>query len=131
MSKNIIFKAQVIKQTILDDYKVDITSDCRKRETVYYRMAFISYLRKNYGISYESLARMINKNHSSCIYFVKQSKYLLDSPYGDYKEIHTIVSRIGKSVNSKIYILPRMYGRKALKTLRIHKPNFPSVSQNS
>jgi len=128
MSKNILYNATLLRQTILDKNYVDVKSDCRKRATVYYRMAYVALLREKYGISYKQLARLVEKNHASCIYFVKQSKYLLSSPYGDYKEVFEIVVNLERKVNSSVFILPRMYGPKVTKKLKARPSKFPSVS---
>lgn len=52
---------------IIQEY--DLTSKSRKREKVYKRAFVTKYLR-SYGISFEKIGRMLNKNHATCVHYV-------------------------------------------------------------
>jgi chromosomal replication initiation ATPase DnaA len=52
---------------IIEEY--DLTSKSRKREMVYKRAFLTKYLR-SYGISFEKIGRMLNKNHATCVHYV-------------------------------------------------------------
>jgi len=53
---------------IIEEY--DLRSKSRKRELVYKRVYVTKYLR-TYGISFEKIGEMLNKNHSTCVHYIK------------------------------------------------------------
>jgi len=120
------YLATLLRSGIREYHFCDIAGPKRNRRVVYYRMAYASVLRKVYGLSFNEIGDLINRNHSSAIYFCKQSDYLVnESPYGDYKDIYKDVLALNKKVSNIDYKVPR---RIKVQKVFSFKPKISSVT---
>ena len=102
------YLAILLKNGIRQYHFCDIAGPKRKRRVVYYRMAYVDIVRKMYGLTHNEIGELINRNHSSTIYFCRQSDYLLnESPYGDYKDIYQDVLNLARGISKIDYQVPR------------------------
>ena len=120
------YYAILLKNGIRQYYFCDIAGPKRKRRIVYYRMAYVAVVRKMFDLTHNEIGELINRNHSSTIYFCRQSDYLLnESPYGDYKDIYKDVLNLARSISKIEYKAPRKI---KVKKLLCFKSKVPSVT---
>lgn len=87
MKSNDILDNQLLKDVIL---KYEINTQSRKREKVYARFVVCRYLR-NYGWPLSKIGQVINRDHSTVLWALKQFELLKNEM--DFKYIYSVVLR--------------------------------------
>ena len=71
---------------------MNITS--RKREYLYPRFYLMNHIRKEFGISYESIGNLFNKDHATVLNAIKGHNDLQETKDNEYKLLTTKIKRL-------------------------------------
>ena len=62
-----------LERIVLDVCQADaIDTRSRKKENVYAKILFASYVRQNYNFTFQRIAEMVNGHHSTVLYYCKR-----------------------------------------------------------
>jgi hypothetical protein len=75
---------------------IELSSNIRKRELVQLRMILSYNLSKNHNMSLERIGEVINRDHSTITYYIKQHSIQTDKIYGnkDYISKFELIEKI-------------------------------------